>query len=130
MGIKIDNLYKEVAKAMTEYSEGMSTEIKKIIENVAKETNETIKNHIGFKSRTGGYIKHFKIKTVFENEYGKRMVWYVASPDYRLTHLLEYGHAKRNGGRTRAYPHIKYGADFAAKNTMERIEELIRDGKT
>ena len=44
----------------------------------------------------------------------------VHSKRYQLTHLLEFGHAKRGGGRTRAFPHI-------APAEQAGIEQLARD---
>ena len=44
----------------------------------------------------------------------------VHSKRYQLTHLLEFGHAKRGGGRTRAFPHI-------APAEQAGIEQLTRD---
>lgn len=44
---------------------------------------------------------------------------------YRLTHLLEYGHAKVNGGRTNAYPHIKPIEDRAEKDLIANIKSWI-----
>ena len=39
---------------------------------------------------------------------------------YQLTHLLEYGHAKRGGGRTKAQPHIIKGEELAIKELKEK----------
>ena len=42
-----------------------------------------------------------------------------------LPHLLEKGHAKIGGGRTRAYPHVKPAAQYAFRFAREHIGEYI-----
>lgn len=47
---------------------------------------------------------------------------------YRLTHLLEYGHATRSGGRTIAQPHIKTIEEKANQRFIMEVEALLRNG--
>lgn len=44
---------------------------------------------------------------------------------YRLTHLLEKGHAKVNGGRTRAFPHIAPVEERCEENLLRNIKKNI-----
>ena len=44
---------------------------------------------------------------------------------YRLTHLLEKGHALRQGGRTRAFEHIAPAEQNAEKTFMEKVRKGI-----
>lgn len=45
---------------------------------------------------------------------------------YRLAHLLENGHAKLNGGRTRAFPHIAPVAEKAEDDLFKNIKKHIQ----
>ena len=46
---------------------------------------------------------------------------YGGDPTYRLAHLLEHGHAKRNGGRTQGIEHIKPVEEWAVNETIDRF---------
>lgn len=44
---------------------------------------------------------------------------------YQLTHLLEKGHAKQNGGRTQAFQHIAPVADKCEDELINNIKKFI-----
>ena len=45
---------------------------------------------------------------------------------YQLAHLLENGHALRNGGRTRAFTHIAPVAERAEANLLKNIKKYLK----
>ena len=123
--IQINNLASAISEMLDEYCLDITEETKKNVDKVAKECDEEIRKHITFKQPTGKYVKAFRVKTSYEDRLNKRNTWYVGNGQYRLTHLLEKGHAKIKGGRTKAYPHIKYGEELAKKRMEELTKEAI-----
>jgi hypothetical protein len=78
---------------------------------------------------TGEYVKAFKVKTIEESLGIHSKTWYVRYPYYTLTHLLEDGHKYNvNGksGNSKAYPHIKFGEEYAIKQLPIEIEKRIK----
>ena len=122
----INDFAKAVASACSEYSEEAINAGKAAIDRVAEGADKAIRSHMTFKQRTGRYLKNMRIVTSHDGLYDRRKTWYVKSPDYRLTHLLEYGHLSRDGTtRVRPYEHIRYGEEYVRENLEKEVKRSL-----
>ena len=114
--VRIDQLADTVMKGLEEYAKLATDDLKKDV----KKAGDTVKKQIESTApkKTGKYSKSWAVKKTKETSDSIEVV--VHSRRYQLTHLLEHGHAKRGGGRTRAFPHI-------APAEQAGIEQLTRD---
>lgn len=104
----------ELENFSTEVEDIVSEEIETVGKEMAKELKEVSPK------RTGGYAKGWRIKR--ESKY--KIIVQNSKKPY-LTHLLEHGHAKRNGGRVRAIPHIKPTETKYQEKLAENIKRRI-----
>lgn len=126
--ISIENLATEIEGILENYNktivEGVKSETKKAMRQLVKGTKQD--------APVGNRYQHYKdsiaSKKVVESEDGLIMRWYVKGSDYRLTHLLEKGHATRNGGRTKAYHFIGKNLDKVKEEYERDIKEVIKNG--
>ena len=90
---------------------------------------ETVKKDIGANApvKTGRYAKSWRTKKTKESSTELEVTVYSPSR-YMLAHLLEHGHAKRNGGRVRAIPHIAPAEEAAEEQLMADIERGLKNG--
>lgn len=124
----VNNLADAITAELKSFSEKLDSEIESIADQVAGEVNDEIKSHITFNQRTGKYVRSFRIKKLYSDQkFNHSRIWFVAAPHYRLTHLLENGHALRNGGRARAFPHIIFGEKLAQERMTELCEKAVTD---
>lgn len=126
MAISVDKLAAELANTLSAYTREIAEEVKEAVDTTAQELLDNIRADAP--KRTGKYRKAMAVKTVSENTYERKKLWYVKSPHYRLQHLLERGHALRNGGRSRAYPHIAKNEEKARVAFEERVERIVKNG--
>lgn len=128
MKTSIENLSEAISKELTIYSESVTEGIKKEAKNsmslLVKRTKETAP--VGNRERH--YKDNISSKKTSENARSILYTWFVKGSDYRLSHLLENGHAKRNGGRTKGTHFIKNASDSILEQYEKAIEEVIRNG--
>ena len=119
----INNLATEIAEALTEYDKKVADDVKKIVEDVAKDSVNELKRTSP--KLTGSYRKGWRKKHSYEDTRTKRNTVYNKT-DYQITHLLENGHASRNGGRVSPKVHIQPVEENAKKELQERIEKAVQ----
>ncbi len=122
--VRIEELADEVMKGLEEYSRLAADDLKKDVKKAGRTVRE--KAQAGAPRRSGKYAKSWAVKTLGESSDSIRIV--VHSRKYQLTHLLEKGHAKRGGGRTRAFPHIAPAEKAGAEQLMRDIERDLQKG--
>ena len=118
----IDDLASEVMKGLNEYAELADVSMKKAV----RKTATAVKNEISANApkKSGRYRKSWTARKTRENSHTLEMT--VHSKDrYQIAHLLEHGHAKRNGGRVAAIPHIAPAEEHGEEILESLIEEAL-----
>ena len=125
MSIKIDDLAKEVMRGLDEYADVTTEQVKKAVRKAGNTVRREIQENAP--KNTGDYAKSWAVKKVRESSHTLEVVVH-SKNRYQLTHLLEFGHCLRNGGRTRAMPHIAPAEEEGIKQLEKMIERDIRNG--
>ena len=121
--VSIDGLSDAVMKELEEYNKLSAETVKKAVDRAGKTVRDQIKGSAPV--RTGKYARSWTARKTRETSTVIQVTDY--SPgQYMLAHLLEHGHAKRNGGRVRAIPHIA-PAEAAGEEqlTQDIISRLV-----
>lgn len=121
MKVKVDGLADAVELELQNYSEeikeGMAEAYKNIIAQCVNKLRKTSPK------RTGDYRKSWTRQIevsrfgISARAYNKKF--------YSLTHLLEHGHAKSDGGRVEGIPHIGPVQDWANEEALDALAKLL-----
>lgn len=120
---QVDDLAATLMAELSQYAAEVADEVKQACKDVSKEMTDNIKRDSPVK--TGDYKKGWKSKVAFEDRNNIRITTYNAKKG-SITHLLEFGHAKQNGGRVEGKPHIRPNEEKAKKDLVERIEGVLK----
>lgn len=108
--------------------------VEDVVEQVGKEALASLKAIAPRKKGKGGgkYRRSLTIELTQKNG-SVKFTAYAKAPHYRLTHLLESGHKTRlktgkygTKARTKAEPHFAPVQEWADKEAMRRIGEVLR----
>lgn len=122
--INIDQLAAEIAKGLREFSGEVVEKVDISSERVGKEAVKMLKQTSP--KRTGKYAKSWRMATFASKGQPSKRV--VHNTRWQLTHLLENGHAKVNGGRVEGIPHIRPAEEMVIKQFVAEVKEAIERG--
>lgn len=123
--VKVDDLSKAILEELKNY-EGVTEEAAwNGVSDTSKAALQELRSaHPSGSGRYGSWDKYNRGWTVKKTKRDKTATIHNAT-DYQLTHLLEKGHAKVNGGRTRAFPHIAPVAEKCEDELLKNIRKYI-----
>lgn len=128
MAIPIDDLNKAIRDALEDYNDSVVTGLKKNTKKAMKDLVDNTKATAPVGERSQHYRDSIASKTVSESQYGVTKLWYVKGSDYRLSHLLNNGHALRDGGRYPGTNFIGNAVDRILPWYLNAIEEVCKNG--
>lgn len=123
--INIGDLSSEVMRQLNEYADLTTEGMKTAVQNAGKTVQKEIKGTAP--KNTGAYSKSWAVKKTSESSRALEVTVHSRNR-YQLAHLLEFGHAKRSGGRVAAQPHIAAAEEKGIQQLEQEIERCIKHG--
>lgn len=122
--MQIDDLADTVQRILDGYQEDLVKGINEAGREAAEECKKMLRQNSP--KRFGRYARSGSVKET-PGRPGEPMRYTVYNKKYyRLTHLLEKGHAKRSGGRVPAQVHIAPAEEVTKKKFVQDVEAAVR----
>ena len=120
--VRVDQMTDAIMQGLTEYAKLANADMKKAVKNASKAVRKEIQ--AGAPQKSGAYKKSWTVKTVRETANSLEMTVH-SKNRYQLAHLLEYGHAKRGGGRISGKPHIAPAEQMGIEQLENDIKKAL-----
>ncbi len=123
--VSIDQMASVIMDGLKEYADLATDDLKAAVKKTGNDVKKQIQSTAPKDS--GKYSKSWSVKTTKESSNGMEVTVYSRNR-YQLAHLLEFGHAKRGGGRVSARPHIAAAEQAGIESFEQAIERSLRNG--
>lgn len=122
--VRIYQLAAAVMEGLTEYADLATEDMKKAV----KKAGATVRKEIQANAPkdTGDYAKSWSVKNVRETANAMEVVVHSRNR-YQLAHLLEFGHAKRGGGRVPGKAHIAPAEEKGIRELEQEIQKALEE---
>lgn len=121
--IKIDSLADVISSQLVLYDKSIREKVDEIASSKVKKLVKRTKDS----APVGDRKKHYKDSITSKKLSEGRYLWYVKAPNYRLSHLLNNGHATRNGGRVQGTNFIGIANDEIQKEYEDDLSKEIKN---
>ena len=123
--IAITQLSPKMQELLNQYAGNVTKKIKVLAEETVIELTKNTKTTSP--EKTGDYKRHISYEKTRETSTSTIYTWHVKDPEYRLTHLLVNGHAKRNGGRVGSKFPLAEQVIEAENKFVNGVKEIIEN---
>ena len=131
LSIDPDQFSKAVISILDDYGEDVAEEVRKAVDSttreLVRETKQTAPRKAIGGRPAGTYANHISSKVGRNTPYVYSKIWYVRSPEHRLTHLLNSGHALRQGGRWEGTGFLTEASKTHAASFEAKVRKAVRD---
>jgi hypothetical protein len=122
MQIKPEQFAETIDGWLKDYGDEGRDALNKAILEVAEESKQDLTGAGGFNGRK--FKRSWIVKTT-EGKF-KGVFAQVGNKVYRITHLLEFGHATRGGGRARGFNFVAPVNDKVEERVMDKLKEALK----
>ena len=121
--VTIDQMASVIMEGLQDYADLATDDLKAAV----KKAGTTVRKQIQATapSDTGKYAKSWSVKNTKETSNSLEVTVY-SKNRYQLTHLIEFGHAKRGGGRVAGRAHIAPAEQAGIEELEKEIERSLK----